>query len=210
MIVTLDGKKLDQSFSEQTSLRSLVDAVREGLPEDRMIVALSLNGQEMPEGDLEQCLRALAQPNDQIDLESADKWELSASALRSVADELENAAEKQSAIAEKLTSGDSSEAIREVGEFVLLWQTCQKTVIQCCDVARTNLTERDFDGRPVSDHLSDLADRLREIRDALEARDYVLLADVVRYEIPNLCTLWRDILMDMATAVSEMAATPDA
>ena len=58
------------------------------------------------------------------------------------------------------------------------------------------------------EHLHDLAAKLREVRDALEARDIVLLADMLRYEIPDTCQTWQGILKDMAANVAACAGGP--
>ena len=202
MIVTLDGSKLDGTFGGHSTLRSLIDQVRKDFANERLVVSVTVNGERFVEEGLDQRLAAPVAEQDQINLESYDRTELVADALREMSGRIGEAIPKQTAIAEKLNKGDTPAAIEDIGEFVLLWQTCQKTVVQGCDVLRTDLTANDYQGAALRDHLKDLADKLRDIRDALDASDFVLLADLLHYETPELCRTWQGILNEMAEQVS--------
>ena len=146
MIVTLDGNKLDGVFSGHATLRSLIDQVRNDFANQRLVVSVTVNGERFVEEGLDRRLAASVAEQDQINLESYDRTELVADALREMSDQIGEAASKQTAMAEKLNKGDTPAAIEDIGEFVLLWQTCQKTVVQGCDVLRTDLTANEYQG----------------------------------------------------------------
>ena len=60
--------------------------------------------------------------------------------------------------------------------------TCPKAVLECCDLLGEDLTAVDYEGAPVGAHLEKLVEKLRELRDAFEARDMVV-PDEVRERI---------------------------
>lgn len=206
MIVTLDGTRLDGTFAGHGSLRSLIEQVRRDFAGQRLIVSVSVNGERFVEDVLEARLAAPVAPEDRVSLESAAGHELAAEALRDIADRIAQAGEDLPAIADKLNRGDSTGALEDFGRFVLTWQTCQKTVIQCCDVLRTDLTRHSYAGATLREHLATLAAKLRETRDALDARDFVLLADQINYELPQLCADWRDLLNAVADSLPNDSA----
>jgi hypothetical protein len=49
--------------------------------------------------------------------------------------------------------------------------------------------------------LANLVEKLSELRGALEARDIVLLADLVRYELPALAQAWSAMLSNLAEQI---------
>ena len=202
MIVTLDGNKLDGTFRGHESLRSLIDQVRKDTAGERLVVSVTVNGERFIEEGLDERLASPIADDDQVNLESYDRTELVADALREMADKTAAAIATQTTLAEQLNKGDSASAMEGLGEFILLWQTCQKTIVQSCDILRRNLTLNEYAGKTLEDHLSDLADKLREIRDAMEASDYVLLADLLHYETPALCETWQNILNEMAASLA--------
>jgi hypothetical protein len=65
-----------------------------------------------------------------------------------------------------------------------------------------NLLQVSIESGTVADCLADLVERLRDLRDALEARDLVLLADLMQYEIPELCKKWKGLLLSLAESVA--------
>ena len=207
MIVTLDGNKLDGTFRGHESLRSLIDQVRKDTAGRRLVVSVTVNGERFVEEGLDDRLASPVGDDDQINLESYDRTELVADALREMADKTGAAIATQTTLAELLNKGDSASAMEGIGEFILLWQTCQKTIVQSCDILRTNLTINEYAGKTLADHLSDLADKLREIRDAMEASDYVLLADLLHYETPVLCETWQNVLNEMAAGLANSKQT---
>jgi hypothetical protein len=55
------------------------------------------------------------------------------------------------------------------------------------------------DGEPIGRHFETLAHKLRDVRDAFDSRDYVLLADVLEFEMPETCRRWSGLLEALAT-----------
>ncbi len=201
MIVTLDGHKLKGEFGGHTSLRDLIEQVRRDHAAERLIVSVCVNGDRFLENRLDERLAEPIAAEDQIDLESTSATRLVADALREMATQIAQAVDRQTRIADQLNKRDSAAAADGLGEFVLLWQTCQKTVLQSCDVLKTDLTTNTYAGSTVREHLAELASKLREIRDALDASDTALLADLMHYEAPELCRTWEAILNEMAAAI---------
>ena len=203
MIVTLDGRRIDHDLTPGCSLQGLIDNVREELPAGHLVVSVTVNGREFGENDLIDELSRPLDTEDQVDLESGDRLALSADALRGVAEQLAETGRLQPEIADQLNAGQVAQAVGRIGEFVQTWQACQNAVVQCSGLVGRDLTQEQFAGRSIEDYLGELVERLRDIRDALDARDMVLLADLIHYEVPDLCQTWHDLLLSLAEGLQE-------
>ena len=207
MIVTLDGERLDRIFPSSDSLQTLIDEVRRAYLGDRMVVSVAFDGRQLLDQELSEKLGKQLEQVTRIDLASADRHELVCAALREVACDLDKVASGQADIADKLSSGVMSDAVGTFGEFLQVWQTCQKAVVECSGLLGDDLTQMQAGGKLVREHLDVLADKLRELRDAFEAQDTVLLSDLFQYEMPETCRAWRDILNELADAIAKQGAT---
>jgi hypothetical protein len=208
MIVTLDGERLSGPFPGGGTLQALIDQVRGAHLGDRLVVSVALDGRPLLEQDLSDRLEGPLDGVEQVDLASADRWQLAADSLREVAQRLGQTGSEYAEVADQLHAGRVSEAVTRFGEFLQVWQTCQRTILDCSGLLGQDLTALECDGRPVREHLNGLAGKLQELRDTFEARDVVLLADVVRYEMPDTCRTWQGILNEMASAIGTPAAGP--
>ena len=207
MIVTLDGERLDRIFPASDSLQTLIDEVRRAYLGDRMVVSVAFDGRQLLDQELSDKLGKQLERVTRVDLTSADRYELVSAALHEVARDLDKSAAEQAAVADKLSAGVMSEAVSAFGEFLQVWQTCQKAIGECSGLLGEDLTRMRSSDKSVRDHLDVLADKLRELRDAFEAQDTVLLSDLFQYEMPDTCRAWRDILNEMADAIAKQRAT---
>jgi hypothetical protein len=202
MIVTLDGERLTGPFTTGGTLQALIDQVRETQPAERLIVTVAVDGKPLVEEALSERLEGPADGIKQVDLGSADRRQLVREALCEVADRLAEVGDQQAGIADQLHSGGVKEAIDQFGQFLEARQLCQRSILECSGLLGQDLTTTDCEGQTVREHLDGLADKLRELRDAFEARDAVLLADLAQYEIPDTCRAWHGILKTLADSVT--------
>ncbi|HRT42036.1 MAG TPA: hypothetical protein P5223_08255 [Phycisphaerae bacterium] len=202
MLVTLDGRLLQRSFPPGCTLQDVIDQARALLDPQRLVVGVAVDGQDYLEQQLEVQLSQPLLPDVQVDLESADRSTVAVAALRAMAEEMERAADTLAEIARQLNAGQSAEGVRRMGDFLKTWQTCRNVVLQSGALVGRNLLQVSIESGTVADCLADLVERLRDLRDALEARDLVLLADLMQYEIPELCKKWKGLLLSLAESVA--------
>jgi hypothetical protein len=202
MIVTLDGQHLEANFTSADTLQALIDRVRAKHLRDRLVVSVAVNGQVLLPEDLDARLSQPPAAEDQIDLESGDPRAIAADALRHAAEQLAAAGRAQQEVADQLNAGQVAEALGRVGESVGVWRAGQQVVVRCCALLGEDLTAVEYGGRPIREHLSELAEKLRELRDAFEARDMVLLADLLHYEMPSLCQTWHGLFTHLADIIA--------
>jgi len=198
MIVTLDGKRIDTPFAPESTLQAIVDQVRAMQPDDRLVVSVAINGHPLADAELNAALGQVVAADAQVDLESSDRTELVVSALRGLALRFQEAVEPLVAVADQLSAGQVTQGLQRVGEFIGLWQTCYRTLAQCSGLLGRDLTEYEHQGQSLTGHLGQMVDKLTELRAGLEARDMVLVADLVRYELRPLSQKWHELLSGLA------------
>lgn len=209
MIVTVDGERLGGILPSHT-LQALVDAVRQDHLDGRLVVSVMLDGHQLLDQELSQRLSGSVEGVHHVELISADPRELVSTALRETAGQLGLAADGQAAVADRLRSGEMSEASAGFAEFLQVWQTCQRTIGDCSGLLGEDLTAMQAGGKPIREHLDGLVDKLRQVRDAFEAHDTVLLSDLFQYEMPETCQHWQQLLGDLATNVAGGASSATA
>ena len=202
MIVTLDGRRLEGAWSAEDSLQGLVDHVRRTHLNGRVVVDVAIDGQALLSDVLDARLREPLGAAGQVDLGSADPQVLVDQALRDVAARLDGAGPRHEAIATALQSGRVVEAVNAYVALVGVWQDCRRVVEECRGLIPQDLAAVEVNGRSMEAHVGVLAQRLREVRDAIEARDFVLLADLLQYEMPEVCATWAALLRGLADTTS--------
>lgn len=207
MIVTLDGHKLEADFSPDADLRSLIDFVRQRFIPDRLIVSVAVNGTHFSDDALSVRLADPIAISDQVDFQSADRLETGIAALRAVANHIGELATTAVDIADDLPTAGATQTLRSVSDFIRGWQVCNTAIAQTSTLSGVDLTLLEHDGRTVHGYLTTLIEKLTLMREALEARDFVSLADVLRYEMPDECRTWTALLSALADRL--VATKPD-
>ena len=201
MIVTVDGQRVSEPGPARETLQVLLDEVRAAHLNERLIVSVAINGRRLDDAELNAGLEQPIADDAQIDLESGEPVALVQNILRGLAGEFGAAGGQFGELADRLSSGDATAAFREVGVFVGLWQTSFRALVQGGELLKRDLMEYECAGDTMKAGLADLVEKLSELRGALEARDSVLLADLVRYELPPLAQAWSAMLSNLAEQI---------
>lgn len=206
MNVNLDGRPLTDEFPATETLQQCVTKVREKYLGTRMVVSIAYDGQMLIDQDLSTKLNQPITGVGCVDLVSAEPGELVAAAFREVAARMNSTGEKYQTMADEIQAGETTKALTRFGEYLEMWQTCQRAILEGSGMLARDLTELECGGRSVRAHLDDLSERLRELRGAFEAGDMVLLSDLFRYELPQTCETWGGVMQQMAGQIEHAGA----
>ena len=207
MAILLDGRPVPVPERTDQPLRDLLDALRRQHAPQRIIVRIEQDGQVLAGEALDAALDAPLAAHSQLVLTTDDPRALVARALREVADALRHAAEHSAAAADLLEQGEPAAAMQAVQPTLTPWRDLQQVIQQAGALLGQSWLMQELDGQPLHVHLSTLAGRLRDMRDALTSQDAVLLADVLRYELPELATGWAGHLETLAGQTCGDSAT---
>lgn len=193
MIVTIDGQRLAEALPAGASLQAIVEQVRSRLG-TRIVVQISRNGEVIPTERLSAELARTVGPGDQIDFESGQVGPLVAEALRAVR---RNLSELVAA-----APPDVAPSARFIA-YMDAWRDLQTALSEGTSLLGREI--RTADG-PLGPHLRELTERFRELRDAFQSRDNVLLDDMLAVDLPELANKWQGLLESAARELSAAGA----
>src|SRR5439155_20214880 len=82
------------------------------------------------------------------------------------------------------------------------WQHAQESVLKTAQLLRLDLSTLVIEGQSLSDLLAEFTNQLRDLKSALENRDFVGLNDILRYEATRTSEQWRSALGALLTLIA--------
>jgi hypothetical protein len=198
MDIYLDHDRFD---TDATTLGGLIAAARDRLSDSgRMIVEVRFDGDTVPSNELEtrhdQDIKA-----DEVQLITAEPFELARQSLLDVRDALAGVRENQQRAAELLQSDKPAEALDAIREALQVWQQAQETVLQAGRLIGLGLDHTEVNGQRVPSIIESLAGRLKTVREQLLANDWIGLADTLGYELDETIDTWVAMIDELASQI---------
>lgn len=188
MSVTVDDLPLE---TERLGLATVGDVLTHVAGDDRLVVQVLLDGSEPDLAEIEG-LRSTRLEGRVLFVETARPGNIACEALDAVDDSLAEADEARVAAAEHFRSGEASTAMQKLSSCFPVWINAQESIGKVAKLLRADLALLKLDdGRPVAEVIGAFAGALRQLKEALEARDYVLCCDVLTYDMGPVADDWR-------------------
>ena len=202
MRVTIDSKPIDVGSAAGATLAELLRHVGRSLNDSgRVLFKVKLNGREVsPTGrEGEQVLAE----TDELELTSADPRQLARETLEQVGELFEQSRNSASQAAEHLQQGQISRAMEQLAGLVGLWSSAQQAVVQTSRLLSMDLEKMQVAGESFAEHIGRFQQQLQQIKSALQNRDYVSLADILNYELPDLTDRWQSLIKAVLAEMHE-------
>lgn len=161
---------------------------------DRAILGVTCDGIDVLGDELDSVLASPASQFKRIDVETGDPASLVRSSLETAADSLDIAQDRQVQIIEFLGEGKTVEAMRLLSECIGQWLRINDVIGQSISLLSRNIPGLRDEADALSAMLEPVRDKLKEIRDAVAGRDFVLLSDILEYEFPKVTICWLDAI----------------
>jgi hypothetical protein len=201
--IVLDDQTLDAVC--KTLAAAVAVAIDEASRQSRIVLEASHNGRTLqPE--------VLADPPDapasgEVRFTSTDPRALVAMTLDDVASALDRSPEAQFEIARTLQSGQIEIALQQLKATIAQWQMVQQALHQAHLMLQLpacksgpSLAEHE----PLAPTLDSMARELDQVKDALGREDWVLLADLLAYELPPKQAHRAGVLRQCAAALAPL------
>jgi len=164
---------------------------------NRLVVNVLIDGRE-PDMDRMGLLRQSPINGHTVYIETADPAEMARGVLDGVAEQLLEADRQRTEAADFLQQNQNIRAMEKLAGCFSAWQNAQQSIEGVAQLMRLDLHTIVAEGRVVPDILLDFAEQLRQIKSALESRDFVMLSDILVYETTQASAQWRAILAAIA------------
>ena len=168
----------------------------------RIVVEVTLDGETLVDEQLES-RRHDAVGDGELRLYSANPRDLSRTTLEAVLGRLDAVAQRQREAADLISSDQQNEAMTALTQAIEGWQQSQQVVIQTASLTATDLSTLDIDGAPAQAVIEQVITMLQVVRDTIEARDMVGLADTLAYEGPALIEQWQKLVTALIERIDE-------
>jgi hypothetical protein len=168
--------------------------------ENRLIVHVLIDGQEPNFGQMSSVRQAPLHGHT-VFIETADPREVAYNVLDGVAAQLAQAERAKSEAADMLQRGETSSAMTRLSSCFSTWQTAQQSLVQTARLLHVDLATFAPEGKLLTDLQAEFAEQLKQIKSALENRDYVTLSDILTYETTDTTSRWSAAVREMRKAV---------
>jgi hypothetical protein len=184
-----------------TAAQLLASLRQQMLQEDRLITQVLWRGQPLGEQAEQELAKATVVDPGLMELHTRATGEVAADLLGQVGRIFEPLGLQQEQIADHLAAGRTGEAMKDLSIYIEAWQNTQSAVTACGRLMGWEYDRFCFEGRPLEQHFGELVGQLRNIRDALTDRDYVLLSDILTYELSETLEKWTRMLQHLTAEV---------
>lgn len=189
---------LDQSVCDVPATSSIAAAVNAAAAlarqRGRTIVDVMVDGNHWPVERLDGDDARRAGGATEVRLASADSRDLICQAFADASGVLAEIDQLQQTAAELLQADRGVEGMNRLGSALDLWASVHQAVVMGSAMAGLDL-------EPQRVAIERLSENLRGMREALERRDTVALADALLYDLPEVITQWRSLLHEISEAV---------
>lgn len=194
--VFLDDQALQlDSLTPDATVADLLNLAKDRLGgTGAVLVGLRRDQVDVPADELEKMLRQPVSDFTGLQLLSDRPERIVLEALRQVrAAFVDTFAEIQSAT-ELLAVGKVTGAMQTLAVCVEVWGRTHTAIIQAGLLISIDFDELEIGGHRIAHWLGELAAKLRDLKAAVEARDLVLLGDILRYELDDTLQQWERML----------------
>src|SRR3954469_2303238 len=187
MSVTVDHEHLEV---EQLGLRTVGQVLSHLQRDNRLVVNLLIDGQE-PDLDCLSQVRQEQVNGHTLFIETAEPREMALDAIAEVESQLREADRLKGEAVDLLQkSGGAVKAMEKLSGCFSTWHNAQDAVVKVARLLRIDLDEVSIEGRSLTELVEEFSGQLRQVRQALEHRDFVTLGDVLAYEMTETTSQW--------------------
>jgi len=197
MSVTVDHRPL---AAENLGLKTLGQVIAHLQKEDRLVVHVLIDGEEPDLAHLGK-VRQSPVSGHTVFIETADPRQMAIEVLDAVASQLDEADRLKTEAAELLQRNQNAPAMEKLSGCFTTWQHAQESVLKTAQLLRIDLGLVRTTGGTMQELFEGFSRQLKEIRIALENRDFVTLSDLLLYETTQTSGQWRSALSAMKSSI---------
>jgi len=198
MSVVVDHQPLE---AEHMGLKTVGQVLAHLQRDNRLVVHVLIDGQE-PDLDRMNAVRQSPLIGHTVYIETAEPKQMALDVLTEVEHQLAEADRLKMEAAELLQKNQNAPAMEKLSGCFSTWQHAQESVLKTGQLLRIDLDTVKAGAASMTQLFNDFTVQLREIRAALESRDFVTLADLLLYETSETTARWREAIAAMRGVVA--------
>lgn len=187
MSVTVDHHPM---AAEKMGLQTVGQLLAHIQRDNRLVVHVLVDGEE-PDLTRLSRLRQIPVQGHTIFVETADPTQMAIEVLDAVQEQLKKTDVLKDEATQLLRANQCAQAMEKLSGCFSTWQHAQESVLKTAQLLRIDLSTIHSGDQSLNQLLTSFTQQLRQIKSALEDRDYVLLCDTLTYEMVETSTQWR-------------------
>jgi hypothetical protein len=198
MSVTIDHETLSADDLGYKTIGQVLSHVH---TRNRLVINLLVDGEE-PDLDRMADVKRSPLNGHTLFIETAEPREMAMEVLGEVESQLAEADRLKGEAVDLLHRNAAVRAMERLSGCFSTWQHAQESLLKTAQLLRIDLTRITIEGRTLADVMGEFAGQLREVKQAMESRDFVSLSDVLTYEMTRTSEQWREALGAMRGAIA--------
>jgi hypothetical protein len=192
MSVTVDNRELaTEALGLKTVGQVLTHLKKSPAGKPRLIVHVRIDGEE-PDLKRIKAVKKFPLAGHTVFIETADPRDMARQFLDEVDAQLTEADRLKSESARLLNNNQYAPAMEKLGGCFKTWQHAQESLLKTAQLLRIDPQRIKVGGRALTELLGDFTANLRQMRTALDGRDFNTLADLLAHKMSRAVEQWRD------------------
>lgn len=209
MQIQLDGQSVADTFAQEGTLMEALNHIQSQLcPPDHMVVGISCDGKTIPSEDMEVALAKPASSFDTLEVVTSTKELLVVDVMSEASESLQETEAACRRTAELFAEDKSAEAVKTFGECLRIWQQINDAAAKSIAILELDTERVMIRDDTLADVLAQPKGMLLQIKQALEVKDHVLLADILLYEFSEVIDAWHSVIACLRQHAEEKNADP--
>jgi len=192
-----DNKVEDLTFETGTLEEALRCLQHEWCSPGHLVIGLKCDGLDIAHGEMAKALAKPVTEFKRLEVSTGRPGELVGEAMDQAMTALAETGRARTDVADLLTQGKTAEGIEALAESLSVWQQIHEAIAKSIRMLELEPDRVTIMGQPLEDAIGRPRDMLLQVKQALEAHDYVLLADVLQYEFDEVAELWKAVLAEI-------------
>lgn len=151
--------------------------------EPRFVVSIRCNSEPVAPQDLAEVLQAPISRYDRLEFQTQPVAPLVRSTIEQAIHVLQDSADAREKAADLLASGQQEAAMREIQKFLQSWKQIHQTLMVISQTLRVDLDQVSVGQISLTGILDALKAHFTEMREAMTQGDFVVVGDLLRYEL---------------------------
>jgi hypothetical protein len=196
MEISIDREKVDLRGARPRNLEEVLEQIMaEHIQPGRYITGVKYNGADYSENQTHDAAKIPVKEIETLEIESQSSEEVARHFLKSGGKQLDFLVSGAQKIAELFRVSDENEANEWYAEYLENLRLFLQMISECQEVLGLNFTETSNQGFTVEDRIHQLSSLIDQMLKVQEEEDWVVLADLLEFELIPLLKGWKEILV---------------
>lgn len=205
MELFIDDQRVNAPLPTVESLEQALRHVQDHLcAPGRLVVGMRFDGQEVPASGMAAVLSRPVTGVGRMDVTTGTRRDLITDAMTHASrllDETQQICERAAGL---LVEGKTQDGIQTLGDATRAWQQIHEALAQSLRMLNADLSTMRVQDHTIEEALERPREALMQIRQALQAGDFVTLADILQYEFADATELWQVMIAQVHRLAEEL------